>query len=60
MSDAKTKDYRLHRDISIGNVILVAESGREVRRGYLIDCDASCDINDAGASIYEGRAVSPL
>ncbi len=58
MSDARIKDYRLHRDISIGNVILVAESGRDVRRGYLIDWDASCDVNDTGASIYEGRAVS--
>ncbi|RDX42650.1 hypothetical protein OH76DRAFT_1488529 [Lentinus brumalis] len=56
MSDARIKDYRLHRDISIGNVILVAESGRDVRRGYLIDWDASCDVNDTGASIYEGRA----
>ncbi|RDX40170.1 hypothetical protein OH76DRAFT_1459575 [Lentinus brumalis] len=56
MSDARTLDSRIHRDISLGNIVLVAEPGRSTRRGYRIDWDASCKIDDAGAAVYEGHA----
>lgn len=60
MRDALAKDSRLHRDISVANIILVQEADRDVRRGYLIDWDASCRVDDAGDALEEGRAVSPL
>ncbi len=59
MRDALAKDSRLHRDISVGNIVLVQEEG-DVRRGYLVDWDASCRIDDAGFALEEGRAVSAL
>ncbi|TFK82040.1 hypothetical protein K466DRAFT_444550, partial [Polyporus arcularius HHB13444] len=55
MRDALAKDSRLHRDISVGNIVLVQEEG-DVRRGYLVDWDASCRIDDAGFALEEGRA----
>ena len=57
MRDALTKDSRIHRDISVGNVILVKEPGRAVRRGYLIDWETSCEVDDAGAATEMGRVV---
>ncbi|RDX42642.1 hypothetical protein OH76DRAFT_1488523 [Lentinus brumalis] len=56
MSDARYKASRLHRDISLGNIILVAEPDRSVRRGYLIDWDASCGVDESGAALRRGRA----
>ncbi|KAI0671005.1 hypothetical protein C8Q78DRAFT_974397 [Trametes maxima] len=56
MKDALVKDNRLHRDLSVGNVILVKEPGRTVRRGCLIDWDASAHIDEAGEAVYPGRA----
>ncbi|KAJ2981291.1 hypothetical protein NUW54_g10892 [Trametes sanguinea] len=57
MKDALEKDSRIHRDLSVGNIILVKEPGRAIRRGYLIDWDASDRTDDAGESLHAGRAV---
>ena len=57
MADARNKDSRIHRDLSMGNILLVAEEGRSARRGYLIDWDASCEVDDTGASIHRDRPV---
>ncbi|KAJ3002982.1 hypothetical protein NUW54_g5551 [Trametes sanguinea] len=56
MKDALEKDSRIHRDLSVGNIILVKEPGRAIRRGYLIDWDASDRTDDAGESLHAGRA----
>ena len=58
MADARNKDSRIHRDLSMGNILLVTEEGRSARRGYLIDWDASCEVDDTGASIHRDRPVS--
>ena len=58
MQDARVKDSRIHRDISVGNVILVKESEKEVRRGYLIDWETSCKVDGSGAAVEAGRVVS--
>ena len=58
MQDALAKDKRLHRDLSVGNIILVKEPDRNVRRGYLIDWDASIRVDKKGEALREGRAVS--
>lgn len=57
MRDARAKDSRIHRDISVGNIILVKEPGQDIRRGYLIDWEASNSIDAAGESLQPGRAV---
>ena len=57
MKDAHSLASCLHRDISTGNIILVREEDRKMRRGYLVDWDASCDIDDSGAAAEPGRAV---
>ena len=41
----------------MGNIILVREEDGKMRRGYLVDWDASCDIDDSGAAAEPGRAV---
>ncbi len=58
MRDALEKDSRIHRDISVGNVILVKEPGTTVRRGYLIDWETSCKVDNTGAAMEAGRVVS--
>ena len=60
MRDALAKDCRLHRDISVGNIILVQEEDSDVRRGYLIDWEASCRVDGTGNALEDGRAVSSL
>lgn len=60
MRDALAKDSRIHRDISVGNIILVKEPGQDIRRGYLIDWEASNVIDAAGESMQPGRVVSAL
>lgn len=60
MMDAHTKCSRLHRDISLGSIILVAEPGRSVRTGYLVDWDASSLVDASGGSVRIGRAVRGL
>ncbi len=57
LNDAHEHALRLHRDISIGNIVLVREQGREIRRGYLVDWDASCETDHAGEAVDVGRAV---
>ncbi|KAI9064635.1 hypothetical protein FKP32DRAFT_571451 [Trametes sanguinea] len=56
MRDALEKASRIHRDLSVGNIILVKEPDRTVRKGYLIDWEASDRIDDAGESLHRGRA----
>ncbi|KAI0632324.1 hypothetical protein C8Q77DRAFT_1060473 [Trametes polyzona] len=56
MQDALAKDLRIHRDLSFGNIILVREPDRALRRGYLIDWEASDRIDEVGESLQDGRA----
>ncbi|KAI0326085.1 hypothetical protein GY45DRAFT_1259707 [Cubamyces sp. BRFM 1775] len=56
MRDAITRDRRIHRDLSVGNIILVKEPGQAVRRGYLIDWDASIRVDGKGEALEAGRA----
>ncbi|OSC97325.1 hypothetical protein PYCCODRAFT_1481381 [Trametes coccinea BRFM310] len=56
MRDALAKDSRIHRDLSVGNIILVKESGQTVRKGYLIDWDASDRVDEHGEALQSGRA----
>ncbi|KAL1939428.1 hypothetical protein VTO73DRAFT_9984 [Trametes versicolor] len=55
MRDALQKDSRLHRDISVGNILLVKERGSEMRRGYLIDWEASSRVDSDGRSLCAYR-----
>ncbi|RPD54644.1 hypothetical protein L227DRAFT_555970 [Lentinus tigrinus ALCF2SS1-6] len=55
MKDAVRRCYRLHRDVSIGNIILVKEAGNDVRKGYLIDWDASILADEEGRGVEAGR-----
>ncbi|OSC97321.1 hypothetical protein PYCCODRAFT_1440300 [Trametes coccinea BRFM310] len=56
MRDALAKDSRIHRDLSVGNIILVKETDRAIRKGYLIDWDASDRVDEQGESLQAGRA----
>nr|VWO95587.1 Uncharacterized protein [Ganoderma boninense] len=57
MQDARKLDSRIHRDISLGNIILVKIPGdRPTRQGYLIDWEASCAVDDKGEAQDVGRA----
>ena len=58
MRDAFAKERRIHRDLSVGNIILVQERDSSTRRGYLIDWESSCKVDDAGDAVETGRAVS--
>ncbi|PIL22447.1 hypothetical protein GSI_15135 [Ganoderma sinense ZZ0214-1] len=53
--DAVRVASRLHRDVSIGNIILVREGGQEIRKGYLIDWDACCPVSETGECVEAGR-----
>ncbi|KAI0350370.1 hypothetical protein OH77DRAFT_1431108 [Trametes cingulata] len=55
MRDALQKDSRIHRDISIGNIILVRETAGAARRGYLIDWETSSLIDEKGQSLDPER-----
>ena len=57
MTDALDKDSRLHRDISVGNIILSRVGGRTIRTGYLIDWESSCQVDESGKAKILGRAV---
>ncbi|KAH9946414.1 uncharacterized protein BXZ73DRAFT_37757 [Epithele typhae] len=50
----RTKESRLHRDVSVGNIVLVKEADSEIRRGYLIDWEMSCKVNDSSEAIEKG------
>ncbi|KAJ8468983.1 hypothetical protein ONZ51_g9291 [Trametes cubensis] len=56
MQDALAEDSRIHRDLSVGNIILVKEPDRAVRKGYLIDWESSDRVDDEGEAIHAGRA----
>ena len=58
MRDAVAKASRLHRDISVGNILLVRDGDLPWRRGYLIDWDASCPVSESGECLEAGRVVS--
>ncbi|CCM06299.1 uncharacterized protein FIBRA_08550 [Fibroporia radiculosa] len=54
MVDAYAQANRLHRNISLGNVILCRNRGDGVRRGILIGWELSCQLDDKGhAREYE-------
>ncbi|KAI8978318.1 hypothetical protein BD414DRAFT_445578, partial [Trametes punicea] len=55
MREALAKDSRIHRDLSVGNIILVKEPDRRARKGYLIDWDASDRVDEKGESVHAGR-----
>ncbi|KAI0629909.1 hypothetical protein C8Q77DRAFT_1064573 [Trametes polyzona] len=55
MRDALAKASLIHRDISVGNIILVRVPGERVRRGYLIDWEVSTKVNESGEAIHVGR-----
>ncbi|KAI0823291.1 hypothetical protein BC628DRAFT_1325485 [Trametes gibbosa] len=55
MRDALTKAARIHCDLSVGNIVLVKESGRDIRRGYLIDWEASTKVDSDGYAEHAGR-----
>ena len=57
MQDARLKDERLHRDISLGNIILVRDPTRSVRRGVLIDWEVSSQVDANGVSLDRNRTV---
>ncbi|KAI9067356.1 hypothetical protein FKP32DRAFT_1563738 [Trametes sanguinea] len=50
-----TEELLYSTDLSVGNIILVKEPDRSVRKGYLIDWDASDRVDDKGESIHAGR-----
>ncbi|KAH9932688.1 uncharacterized protein BXZ73DRAFT_77406 [Epithele typhae] len=60
MRDAFKKNRRLHRDISIGNIVLVQEPDSEVRKGYLIDWETSSKVDSKGNATQRGRAPHNL
>ncbi|KAH9915713.1 hypothetical protein B0H21DRAFT_713571 [Amylocystis lapponica] len=53
LTSAYDKNMRLHRDISIGNIILVRETARKERRGVLFNWEFSSIINSNAARGYE-------
>ncbi len=58
IQDARTLANRLHRDVSVGNIILVRDKPGSVRKGYLIDWEVSSEVDDSGKSQEAGRMVS--
>ena len=57
--EAKEKCGRLHRDISINNIILVRKDG-ELRIGILIDWELSCRSDRPDGHRNYARSVSVL
>lgn len=55
--EAEEKCGRLHRDISINNIVLVKKGG-EVRIGILIDWELSCKSDRPGGPRNYVRSVS--
>ncbi|KAH9849496.1 hypothetical protein C2E23DRAFT_888207 [Lenzites betulinus] len=56
MRDALAKAAYIHRDLSIGNIVLFKEPDRDIRRGYLIDWESSDQIDSDGNAEHVGRA----
>ncbi|KAH9889874.1 hypothetical protein C8Q73DRAFT_652721 [Cubamyces lactineus] len=55
MRDAYDKASRIHRDISVGNIILVQEVDSVPRRGYLIDWETSDKVDEEGHALERAR-----
>ncbi|KAL1939424.1 hypothetical protein VTO73DRAFT_9980 [Trametes versicolor] len=55
MRDTSSKAQRIHRDISIGNIVLVKEPGCGTRKGYLIDWETSSAVDSEGHSLDSTR-----
>ncbi|OBZ71215.1 hypothetical protein A0H81_08700 [Grifola frondosa] len=55
MLDVYRKSDRIHRDISVGNIILVRVPGHAMRQGYLIDWEVSCKVDSSGLALVRGR-----
>ncbi|KAI0662100.1 hypothetical protein C8Q70DRAFT_909953 [Cubamyces menziesii] len=55
MRDALEKDARVHRDISVSNIILVREEEGAARKGYLVDWESSSRVDDKGFSLDRTR-----
>ena len=58
MRDASDKVSRIHRDISVGNIILVQEVDGSPRKGYLIDWETSDKVDENGHGFDRVRTVS--
>ena len=59
MRDASDKASRIHRDISVSNIILVQEVNGAPRKGYLIDWESSDKVDTDGLALERARTVSP-
>ena len=57
MRDAAGKGSRIHRNISVGSILLVNDPGSDTRKGYLIDWELSSRVDQAGQSIARDRVV---
>ncbi|OBZ71870.1 hypothetical protein A0H81_08087 [Grifola frondosa] len=57
MLDALEKGHRLHRDVSLNNIILVKDAQSGVRRGYLTDWELSCPDGARTPRRYERTAT---
>ncbi|KAI0330526.1 hypothetical protein GY45DRAFT_1302931 [Cubamyces sp. BRFM 1775] len=55
MRDASDKVSRIHRDISVGNIILVQEVDGSPRKGYLIDWETSDKVDEHGHAFERVR-----
>lgn len=49
---------RLHRDISVGNIVLVRKGDGELRTGILIDWEKSSIADEYGSARDNDRGVS--
>ena len=55
--EAFIKRGRLHRDISIGNIVLVRKNGEIRRIGFLIDWELSCSTGKNRSARDYARSV---
>ncbi|KAI0333799.1 hypothetical protein GY45DRAFT_1244185, partial [Cubamyces sp. BRFM 1775] len=55
MRDASDKVSRIHRDISVGNIILLQEVEGAPRKGYLIDWESSDKLDEHGLALDHAR-----
>ena len=58
MRDASDKASMIHRDISVGNIVLVREVDGAPRKGYLIDWEMSDKVDEHGHALERARTVS--
>lgn len=60
MIEAYQKTNLIHRDISVGNIILVRESPDGPRKGYLIDWELACDASRESDSPRRAQRIVRL